>query len=1547
MKLITKILGCFLSSLLVTANLSAQTIDAGTLPVNGGVYAMAEDANYIYVGGDFNRAGGNVTHGEAIDLATQQPLNLPAVNGEVKACIGDGNGGWYIGGSFTSIGGVARQGVAHILPDKTLNQNWNANIDVVNSALGYGAGVYNLVLSGTNLYLIGNFQDALAGQTRRLVRVSTTTGQIDAGWNPNPNNGVSKILFAGTHILVCGNFNEIGGFARNGIAKINTTTGQADINWNVGLGQGSQVYNMLLSGNNLYMAGYFYGLGQSTKYLLKVNNDGIIDTTWNPTPNSQVTQMELVGTDLLVGGSFNAISGITRNGLAKIKPDGTVDSQWNPNLTGQNEYVAINKIQVSGNDLYVCGIFSKVGTVDTKNIAKISLDGTGTLNSSWSTAFVSSEMNNFVLLNNDLYISAKISWNSGTIALKANATTGAVDNTWDIGIGNVGIYGYANNINTMFLQNNSLYVGGTFASIGGHKCNNLVRFNKNNNTLDMTWNPNVVGKVQTLHIEAGSLYVGGNFTQVGGAIRNSLAKVSTTGAGALDTQWNPNITVTFPNPTTTTNGYIGSIVSDGNYLYAGGYFDKVGTTSLKNLAKISLTGTGTPENVWTPNPNDSVRGLIINNEKLFLHGIFSTVGGQARNSLAKISTTGQGTVDASWNPNNNNLFITSMALSGDYLYVGLYNWNQQNIGGQYKNGVAKLSIDGAGEADASWALTSQQITPYYLLPHGNNLFLFYESKVGKADLNTGFVTSWELIENSGSHAYVAYINSNTTGKVIGNDLYIYGAFSKINSETRAGLAKLSGQASLPTITSTSNLAGFETITTQASASKNFQVSGIGFTSNIALSVNQTDWELSTDNATWNTTLSLTPNAGAVSQTVYVRLKAGLTLGNKTAQISITTTGMSATVTLQGQVKEPTWEISATGYFRAYTTVPSESGYVTITGLGFSDNINISLSNADWEVAQVVPNVAPVWSASLSLPTASGATNSITFRIRLKQNSVAGIKTTVLTASSAGFTNKSITLQGEVLLPYFNVYTFHLTNFQATNVAPSFAQMLHIGSIAVNNQINLAFSTTDWEMSFDNQNWATSLAYVPTLSVYYTESKLVYVRLKAGLTAGTKTAQMTISSTGATSNVVNLSGEVTNVGGITLSAYVLEDFNTTTVAPSDGKTVVVNAVALTNNVVVSLSNNDWEILGANGWVSSISIQPNSNNLIENYQLYVRLKAGLTTGNKSANLTFVSTGVPTKTVALSGAVNGSFIPSTANLKDFITNTTQPSSSKTVVISNSNLAYNVAMNVSSDDWEMSINGTNWSDELVFTPASWTTNTKTIYVRLKAGLTIGNKAGTLTITTLGVYPHNIALTGKVINGPVASLSTDMLQSFQANPSASSTNQTFTVYGTGFTANLQASVSTTDWELSTDNNTWANTLQILPTNGKVDYQKVYVRLKKGLTQGIKTATLTISSPDIESQFIALRGEVIEPTAVLPTLKTEVAVYPNPSNTGKFYVKVGELNADKLQITVINQQGKTIYQIEATHQNETMIDLPTLPKGLYLLRIDVGKGSITKKIIRN
>jgi len=50
-----------------------------------------------------------------------QPIEAPVAGGTVWASIPDGAGGWYIGGSFTSVGGVVRPGLAHLLAGGSLD----------------------------------------------------------------------------------------------------------------------------------------------------------------------------------------------------------------------------------------------------------------------------------------------------------------------------------------------------------------------------------------------------------------------------------------------------------------------------------------------------------------------------------------------------------------------------------------------------------------------------------------------------------------------------------------------------------------------------------------------------------------------------------------------------------------------------------------------------------------------------------------------------------------------------------------------------------------------------------------------------------------------------------------------------------------------------------------------------------------------------------------------------------------------------------------------------------------------------------------------------------------------------------------------------------------------------------------------------------------------------------------------------------------------------------------------------------------------------------
>jgi outer membrane protein assembly factor BamB len=134
------------SSLVLAAavgGLAVVASAAGTTPIRGGPetslpavppttvssrYVVVGDGpvlrvgNTVYVGG-VSRLG--VPTGSAIVLSTQtgtaQPIMARVSGGSVQAVIPDGAGGWYVGGTFTSVGGVGRPGLAHLLTDGTLD----------------------------------------------------------------------------------------------------------------------------------------------------------------------------------------------------------------------------------------------------------------------------------------------------------------------------------------------------------------------------------------------------------------------------------------------------------------------------------------------------------------------------------------------------------------------------------------------------------------------------------------------------------------------------------------------------------------------------------------------------------------------------------------------------------------------------------------------------------------------------------------------------------------------------------------------------------------------------------------------------------------------------------------------------------------------------------------------------------------------------------------------------------------------------------------------------------------------------------------------------------------------------------------------------------------------------------------------------------------------------------------------------------------------------------------------------------------------------------
>ncbi len=103
----------------------------------------------------------------------------------------------------------------------------------------------------------------------------------------------------------------------------------------------------------------------------------------------------------------------------------------------------------------------------------------------------------------------------------------------------------------------------------------------------------------------------------------------------------------------------------------------------------------------------------------------------------------------------------------------------------------------------------------------------------------------------------------------------------------------------------------------------------------------------------------------------------------------------------------------------------------------------------------------------------------------------------------------------------------LTGFNYTGVGPSASQSFVVSGFILTNNLVVSTASTDFELSQDN--FATAGVSSITLAAPTVAAKTLYVRLKANLVGGAKTATVTIASTGAnTLPNLSLSGSATNV-----------------------------------------------------------------------------------------------------------------------------------------------------------------------------------------------------------------------------------------------------------------------------------------------------------------------------------------------------------------------------------------------------------------------------------
>ena len=611
---------------------------------NGTVNAAVLSGGTLILGGSFTRVGPVTGSGVPVDVLSGMAVDgFPAVAGQVSAVAPDGEGGWYIGGTFTAVGGMPRGNLAHIRADNSVAA-WDPAANNV---------VRALAVSGGTVYVAGDFS-SVGGQARSDIAALDAATGLATAWNPGANGIVRALVVSGDTVYVGGQFTSVGGQPRNRIAALGALTGQV-LAWNPG--SDGTVRALALGGGRVYAGGLFSRIGgQSRTDIAALDAVTGAATTWNPSASGQVLTLQVSAGTVYAGGDFMSIGARPRSRIAALDAVTGVATNWNPVASS-----TVLTLVVSGGVVHAGGDFLSIGGQARSRVA--ALDITTGLATSWDPSAYGTVMA-LGVSGGVVYVGGSFSALGGlrrSNLAAVDVTTGVVT-SWDPAPD-----GQVLSL-ALGASDDVVYVGGTFSAIGGQVRGGLAAVDAASGAI-ASWDPNADGGVSALAVSGGIIYAGGSFTSIGGQQRGNLAALDP--ASGLATPWAPE-----------PDGQVFALAVAGDVVYVGGSFMACSGVTRGNIAAVSAsTGLAT---AWAPEANGTVRALALTCGTVYAGGFFTTIGGQGRNRITALNVTSG--LATAWNPNANGP-VYALVLSGGTVYVGgVLNL----VGGQPRNRIAAL-----------------------------------------------------------------------------------------------------------------------------------------------------------------------------------------------------------------------------------------------------------------------------------------------------------------------------------------------------------------------------------------------------------------------------------------------------------------------------------------------------------------------------------------------------------------------------------------------------------------------------------------------------------------------------------------------------------------------------------------------------------------------------------------------------------------------------------------------------------------------------------------
>lgn len=337
---------------------TAATSADATAGANGRVSAIVRVGSRVFIGGNFTTVGGLPRRGLAAlnaDTGAVDPGWSADVAGEVLALAGSPSATTlYVGGTFTSVRGVSRANVAAVSTTTGVPTGWDPRTN---------SSVMALTTSSSQVLLGGKFTQIGGLYLGRLAMVDPTNGSPNRYFAPRPDSWVASLQLArtGTAVYAGGNFTRIGGQYRTHLASVSLANGAAST-WYPDASS-CPVFGAVLSpdGTRLFVA-----CAGSSNSVASYNTAANGPRVWGSMGDGNVQAVTLVGTTVYAGGHFLRMNGADRRKLAAFDYTTGAMTPWAPSLDSP---LGVWALCPSTNGVWAGGDFTTVNGRSQPHIA--------------------------------------------------------------------------------------------------------------------------------------------------------------------------------------------------------------------------------------------------------------------------------------------------------------------------------------------------------------------------------------------------------------------------------------------------------------------------------------------------------------------------------------------------------------------------------------------------------------------------------------------------------------------------------------------------------------------------------------------------------------------------------------------------------------------------------------------------------------------------------------------------------------------------------------------------------------------------------------------------------------------------------------------------------------------------------------------------------------------------------------------------------------------------------------------------------------------------